>query len=48
MSDLGTDIEHMAAGRDGIEILGKGCPIPGDPFGHGRTGNVFDTFHQLD
>ncbi len=46
--NLCTHIEHLGQTVDDVEILGKALPVPADPVGERRAGNVLDAFHESD
>ncbi|CAB4633561.1 unannotated protein [freshwater metagenome] len=47
MSDLRSDIHGPLALIECIEIIGVGHPVPRHSLGESDTGNVFNTFHQM-
>ena len=48
MRDLGTDVEHVLAPVERVEVLGERLPLPLDALGERGAGDVLDAFHQLD
>ena len=48
MRDLRTDVDHELAPVERVEILLERLPVPREPLGERGSGNVLDTFHQLD
>ena len=45
---MGADVEGARLAFQRIEVLGEGCPVPGQPFVQGGAGDVLDPFHHGD
>ncbi len=46
--DLGADVDRPAPLLERVEILGEGLPLPLDPLGQRRAGDVLDALHEAD
>ena len=48
VGDLGADVDRPAPPLQRVEVLGEGLPLPLDPLGERRAGDVLDALHEAD